>query len=58
MNNCQNLYLLSSVACQLSECLSDDELAVLSADFMTLADMLASIAAHSAACKDNYTGMD
>lgn len=52
MNNCSNLFLLSAIACNLSECLSDEELAVLSADLMTLGDMLASILARRAACND------
>ena len=52
MKNCSNLYILSTIACQLSECLEEEELAVLSADLMTLGDMLASIIAHQAACKD------
>ncbi|MGN0426199.1 MAG: DUF6774 domain-containing protein [Agathobacter sp.] len=53
MNNCSNLYLLSTIACRLSECLQADELAILSADLMALADMLASIAARQAACKED-----
>ncbi|MGN0299692.1 MAG: DUF6774 domain-containing protein [Lachnospiraceae bacterium] len=53
MNHCSNLYLLSTLACKLAECLSEDELAVLSADLMTLGDMLASIIARQSACKDN-----
>lgn len=52
MNNCSNLYFLSTIACKLSECLSDDGLAVLSADLMTLGDMLASILARRAMCKN------
>lgn len=56
MNNCSNLYLLSTIACQLAGCLSEDELAILSADLMTLGDMLASIAARRAACKDEPGG--
>ena len=47
---CSNLYFLSTIACQLSECLSTEELAVFSADLMTLADMIASILARQAAC--------
>lgn len=50
MNNCQNLYFLSTLACQLASCLSDDELAILSADLMTLGDMLASIVARQSVC--------
>lgn len=52
MNNCSNLYLLSTIACKISECISDEELAVLSADLMTLGDMLASILAREALCKE------
>lgn len=52
MNNCPNLYFLSTVACKLSECLSEEELAILSADLMTLGDMLASIIAHQSSCKN------
>lgn len=52
MTNCSNLYLLSTIACKLSECLSEDELAVLSADLMVLADMIASILAHESSCKE------
>lgn len=48
--DCTNLYFLSTVACKLSECLTEDETAILCADLMTLADMLASIAARKAAC--------
>lgn len=46
MNNCcSNLFLLSAIACNLSECLDKDDLAILSDDLMTLADMLTSILA-------------
>ena len=52
MNNCQTLIFLSPPACRLAECLSEDELAVLSADLVTLADMLANVLARQVACKD------
>ncbi len=45
-NNCCNLYLLSSIACQLSGCLSHEELEVLSADLTTLGYMIESLLAH------------
>lgn len=45
-NNCTNLYFLSTIACQLAECLDEKELEVLSADLLALADMLASLLAH------------
>jgi hypothetical protein len=43
MNSCTNLYFLSTLACQLAQCLDEAELEILSADLTTLADMLASI---------------
>lgn len=52
MNNCTNLYFLSTIACQLAECLTVGELAVLSADLMTLGDMLASILARQTVCEE------
>ncbi|MDY5649179.1 MAG: DUF6774 domain-containing protein [Lachnospiraceae bacterium] len=39
MNNC------STVACQLSQCLTREELSVLSSDLVVLSDMLANIIA-------------
>jgi hypothetical protein len=50
MVNCSALYFLSALACQLTECMPEDELAILAADLMTLSDMLASIAARQDAC--------
>ena len=50
MSNCSNLFYLSSIACKLSECLSEKELAALSADLVVLSDMLANIIAHEAFC--------
>ena len=51
MNNCcSNLYLLSTVACQLSECMSKEDLAQLSADLVVLSDMLANILVRKEAC--------
>jgi hypothetical protein len=43
MSPCTNLYFLSTIACQLAQCLDETELEILSADLTTLADMLASI---------------
>lgn len=51
MSNCSNLYFLSTLACKLSECLDEDELSILSADLMTLGDMLESILARQDACR-------
>ncbi|MCI6243437.1 MAG: hypothetical protein MR646_09095 [Agathobacter sp.] len=43
MNNCSNLLYLSAIACQVSECLSEEELAILSSDLVVLSDMLANL---------------
>ena len=53
MNNCSNLYYLSTVACKLGECLSEKELTTLSADLILLGDLLASLLAHRAACEED-----
>lgn len=53
MNNCSNLFYLSAIACKLSECLSEEELAALYADLVVLSDMLANIIAHQALCRDD-----
>lgn len=51
--NCQNLYILSSIACQLAECLSEEELEMLSADLTVLGYMIESLLAHQNVCKEN-----
>ncbi len=43
MNSCSNLYLLSSLACQISASLSNEDIAMLAADLVVLSDMLANI---------------
>ena len=43
MKHCANLFYLSTIACRLAECLSEQELAELAADLVTLSDMLANI---------------
>ncbi|MDO5388296.1 MAG: hypothetical protein Q4F63_03595 [Clostridia bacterium] len=48
MNNCINLYLLSTIACKLSECLNTDELNILAADLQVLGDMLSAVSARRA----------
>ena len=52
MKNCSNLYYLSTLAYKLSECLSEEELAVLSADLVALGDMVANILAHQTLLKN------
>lgn len=52
MNHCcSNLYILSTIACQLAECLSAEETAKLSADLVVLSDMLANILVRKEACE-------
>ena len=46
MDSCSNLFYLSAIACQLSECLSEKEMATLAANLVVLSDMLANIIAH------------
>ena len=55
MKNCSDLLALTALACQIAECLSDEELAVLSADFVVLGDMLANILARRSVCKPEET---
>lgn len=50
MNDCSNLFYLSAIACGLSECLSKEELSVLSSDLVVLSDMLANILARQNTC--------
>lgn len=52
MNNCSNLYFLSTLACKLAECLNEDELSILSSDLVLLGDMLENISARQSACKE------
>lgn len=40
MNNCTDLYFLSTIACQLAQCLSEDELELLAANLKVLGEML------------------
>lgn len=54
MNGCSNLIYLSTVACKLSECLTEEELSVLSADLVVLSDMLANILTRRNACEAKH----
>ena len=51
--DCSHLFFLSTIACKLSECLSEKELAELSADLVVLSDMLANILAYSVTNADD-----
>ena len=47
MQNCSNLYFLTTLACQLADCLSGDELTILAADLVVMADLLTNIVARN-----------
>ena len=51
MENCTDLFILSSIACKISECLTDDELALLAVNLTTLADMLQTTLTRRTVCK-------
>lgn len=51
MNNCTDLYFLSTIACQISECLSKDELELLATDLKVLGEMLEVISIQQSMCK-------
>ena len=50
MNHCSDLYLLSTIACELAKCLTEDELTLLAVNLTTLGDLLAVIATKQAIC--------
>lgn len=58
MKNCSHLYFLSTLACQLAECLTEDETSVLAADLLVLSDMLSDILARQDACKNICAARD
>ncbi len=43
MENCPDIVAITLLACQISECLSDDELEILSADLSLLSDAITAI---------------
>ena len=51
MNPCSNLYFLSAIACQLSECLPEKELELLAVNLKALGEMLETILAQQAICE-------
>ena len=58
MAACKNLVFLTTIACKLQECLTEDELAVLSADLVVLGDMLANIIARQNLCKNTEKSLE
>ncbi len=55
MNGCSNLVFLTTLACQFSEYLSEDELSLLSANLSALSSMLSAIIAQQDICNKNST---
>lgn len=55
MNECTDLYVLSAIACELSKCLSEEELALLAIKLTTLGDLLGVVATKQAVCKPSET---
>ncbi len=53
MNNCSDLYFLSTLACQLSEHLTKDELELLAANLKVLGEMLEVISVRQAICEES-----
>ena len=52
MTSCELVTFVSSVACALSNCYSDEELAVLAAVLTQLGDTLETILAHNDSCRN------
>ena len=52
---CTDIYLLTTIACQLSKCLSEEELTLLSIDLVTLGDLISSNIARRTFCDANKT---
>lgn len=51
MNNCSDLYLLSSIACKLTECFTTEELELLAANLKALGELLDVAAARHTLCE-------
>lgn len=52
-NNCSNLYLLSTIACRLSECLDKKDLEILATDLTALGYMIESVLSRQSTCKED-----
>lgn len=53
MSYCCDVLFISAVACQIAECLNDDELALLAADTLLLSDSLNAIAVRRSICNSS-----
>ena len=54
MKHCSNLFYLSTIACKLNECLTEEELTALSTDLVLLGDLIANLIAHNNLCNINH----
>ena len=52
MKKCCNLYLLSTIACELVECLSPEDASMLSSDLVVLSDMIANLLTRETICEE------
>ena len=50
MKCCADLYFLSTIACKMAECLTEEELLLLGIELTTLGDMLSVIATKQSVC--------
>lgn len=51
MYHCKNLYYLSSIACMLSECMTEEELEILSTDLRALGELIESVLVRQSQCR-------
>ena len=52
MNECNSAFSITAIACQLFKCMDADELSLLSADLMQLADTLVAMLARNNFCQN------
>ena len=61
MSYCCDVLLISTLACQIADCLDDDELSLFAADILLLSDALSAIAVRrsiSNSCTNNTPSTD
>lgn len=51
MNTCTDLYVLSTIACKLSECFTEEELDLLAANLKALGELLEVVIARQSVCR-------
>lgn len=53
MNTCEQVMLITLIACSIFECFSEDEITLLAAQFSQLGDTLETMLASNAVCQEN-----